>query len=112
MVSEAKVSPSPGSGDETHISSLVVQVKPASMTDVVRRIAAIEQTEVPIADPKGKLVICIETATLGEVADCIDVITKLPGVLGCTLVSHHVEDTAGLDELIDPYAHELKETTA
>ncbi|MGI9500914.1 MAG: chaperone NapD, partial [Geminicoccaceae bacterium] len=65
---------------------------------------AMNQAEVPIADPKGKLVVYLETATLQQVTNGIDVITTLPGVLGCTLVSHHVEDTAGLDEPLDARA--------
>ncbi len=108
MVSASKE----GSSDETHISSLVVQVKPASVTEVARRIGAINQAEVPIADPKGKLVVCLETATLHQVTNSIDVITTLPGVLGCTLVSHHVEDTAGLDEIVDAREKDRTETTA
>ena len=87
--------------NETHISSLVVQAKPASVPEVARLIGIMERAEVPIADPRGKLVVCLETATLGEVTNGIDLITTLPGVLDCTLVSHHVEDTAGLDELVD-----------
>ncbi len=108
MVSETKSD----SMDETHISSLVVQVKSASVTEVAGRIVAMDRAEVPIADAKGKLVVCLETATLGEVTNSINVITKLPGVLGCTLVSHHVENTAELDELVDTPTPATTETTA
>ena len=58
------------------------------------------------------MIVCLETATLGEVTNTIDIITKLPDVLSCTLVSHHVEDTAGLDEPLDAPAPEMTETTA
>lgn len=68
--------------------------------------------DVPIASPKGKLVVCLETTTLGEVTGSIDVITNMADVLGCALVSHHVEDTAGLDQPIDAPAREMTETTA
>lgn len=101
-----------GSADETHISSLVVQVMSASMPAVARRIGAMGQAEVPITDPRGKLIVCLETKTLGEVTNSIDIITKLSGVLGCTLVSHHVEDTAGLDEPADAPTPETTEITA
>ncbi len=102
---------SPGAADETHISSLVVQAKPASIPDVTRRISTMTGAEVPIASPKGKLVVYLETATLQHVTNSIDAITKLSGVLGCTLVSHHVEDSAGLDQPVDSPPSETTETT-
>ena len=111
MVSEPPDT-SPDSAEETHISSLVVQVSPAAVTEVAERISAFDQTDVPIADPRGKLIVCIETQTLSEVTNSIDIITTLPGVLGCTLVSHHVEDTAGLDEPVDAPTSETMETSA
>ena len=98
--------------DETHISSLVVQTKPEAVARLERQIGAMDQTEVPIASPQGKLIVCLETATLGEVTNSIDFITKMPDVLGCTLVSHHVEDTAGLDDPVEAPAHEPKEATS
>ncbi len=104
--------PNQTSSDETHISSLVVQATPASVPGLVQRIGAMDHAEVPIADPKGKLVVCLETATLGEVTTSIDIIATLPGVLGCTLVSHHVEDTAGLDEIVGARETDRTETTA
>ena len=68
--------------------------------------------EVPIMSPEGKLVVCIETRTLGEVTASIEKITKQPDVLSCTLVSHHVEDTAGLDRPVGAPTPDITETTA
>lgn len=99
------------SSEEKHISSLVVQVLAASVPEVARRIGSMEWTEVPIASPKGKLVVCLETTTMQQVTNNIDVINAMPGVLGCTLVSHHVEDTAGLDEPMDGDAQDRTEPT-
>ena len=104
--------PSPSSSGETHISSLVVQVKPASVPELTRRVGAMDRTEVAIADPSGKLVVCLETITLQQVTNSINIITTLPGVLGCTLVSHHVEDTARLDEPVSARERDRTETTA
>ncbi len=101
----------PTSAGETHISSLVVQAKPEAVDELERQIGAMERTDVPITSPEGKLVICLETSTLGEITDRIDTITKRPDVLGCTLVSHHVEDTASLDEPVDALPPETTETT-
>ncbi|MGI9490367.1 MAG: chaperone NapD [Geminicoccaceae bacterium] len=112
MVSEPISSSSPDAAEETHISSLVVQVKPVSVPEVARRVDAMDQAEVAIVDPKGKLIVCLETTTLGEVTNSINVITTLPGVLGCTLVSHHVEYTAGLDEPVNARERDRTETTA
>lgn len=97
--------------EETYISSLVVQVKPASVPEVARQIGAAPGTEVPIASAEGKLVVCLETTTLGKVTDTIDTITTMPDVLSCTLVSHHVENTAGLEEPVAMPASETAETT-
>lgn len=109
--SSDQVLPDPVLKDETHISSLVVQAKPEAVAGLAQRIGAMDQTEVPIASPRGKLVVCLETRVLSEVTNSIDIITNLPGVLGCTLVSHHVEDTAGLDEPVDAPTPEMTETT-
>ena len=107
MNSEADPSPL----DETHISSFVVQAKPEAVTDLTELIGAMDYVEVSMVSPDGKLIVYLETATSLQVTSNIDTITTLPGVLGCTLVSHHVEDTAGLDELVDTPPPETTETT-
>jgi periplasmic nitrate reductase NapD len=77
---------------ERHISSLLVHGRPAALAEIAAAIGEIPGAEVPIADPGGKMVVTLETATAGEVADALARISLLDGVLAAAMVFHHVDD--------------------
>jgi nitrate reductase NapD len=85
------------SSAEVHISSALVHVRPERMGEVARAIAAVEGTDLHFADA-GKIIVTLEAATSGGVADQLATIGRLPGVLAATLVYHEVTTPEALGE--------------
>ncbi|PJK28550.1 chaperone NapD [Minwuia thermotolerans] len=75
-----------------HIASLVVQCRPEKLGQVQTAIAAEPGTEIHAADPAGKLVVVVETATEGAITDLSFRLGHTDGVLSCNLVYHAVDD--------------------
>ena len=86
---------------DTHITSIVVHVRPEAVTEVVATINGMLEAEVHVASSEGKLVVSLETGTLHQVTERVDDINRLPGVVNALLVYHQVEDTARLNDEID-----------
>jgi periplasmic nitrate reductase NapD len=78
---------------EEHVTSLLVHARPAAIDSVREAILRLPGAEVPLADPSGKMVVIMETASQGEVADGLTRISLLDGVLSATLVYHFVDDS-------------------
>ena len=74
-----------------HISSLIVQVRPACAAAVRQ---AIEQHggEIAASDPCGKLIVVIETTDEAGVSGFADRLAVMDGVLSANLVYHLVDD--------------------
>lgn len=89
---------------ETHITSLVVQAQPSAVPRVAAAIDGLPDAEVHIADPRGKLVVSLETESLHQVTEQVDRIAALAGVVTATLVYHQIEDSETLDHPVDASA--------
>ena len=76
---------------EEHVTSLLVHARPTAMDSVRDAILLLPGAEVPIADPSGKMVVTMETASQAEVAEGLTRISLLDGVLSATLVYHFVD---------------------
>jgi nitrate reductase NapD len=70
------------------IASVLVQVRPERLDDVAVAIAALAGCEVHARDPKGKLVVVIETLSAGAVGSTLNTIALLPNVFSASLVFH------------------------
>ncbi len=77
---------------EVHISSLMVQARPADMTAIGAAIGDLEGAEVHGDGEQGKLVVTLETISEGEMLTHIEAINRLAGVLCVALIFHQVED--------------------
>ncbi len=86
---------------EVHISSIVIQVLPASANKVAEYVEGVDGAEVHMVSPEGKLVVTLETETQQEVAARIDTFNQLDGVINSVLIYHQVEDATSLDEVVD-----------
>ena len=73
------------------ISSMIVQTRPEQITDLKSRLATIDGAEVTAEDAKGKLIVVLEADTDRQLADTMQMIGEIPGVLGVNLVFHHSE---------------------
>lgn len=83
--------------DELHISSLVVQHRPEAFARLASTIQASQGMEIALRDG-GRCVVLCETDDQRHLMDCIDALHTVPGVLTVSLIYHHAEPRAGLDE--------------
>jgi periplasmic nitrate reductase NapD len=70
------------------IASVLVQARPDHLDEVAAAIAALAGCEVHARDPKGKLVVVIETSAAGAVGSTLNAIALLPHVFSAALVFH------------------------
>jgi nitrate reductase NapD len=75
-----------------HIAGLVVHTRPENIDRVRARLERISGVEVHACDPRGKLVVTLEAPSDSAIADWLNDIPELPGVIACSLVHSHSED--------------------
>ncbi len=75
---------------EWHIASLVVRCRPEGMPAIAAALGDLPGTEVRGARA-GRIVVVIEAADTGGIADRVAAIRELPGVLAADPVYHHAE---------------------
>ena len=85
------------SGAEIHSSSALVHVRPERTEEVAAQIAAQDGAELHLAEA-GKIIVTLEDATSGAIADQLADIGRLAGVLAATLVYHEVTTPEALGE--------------
>ena len=79
---------------DAEIASVLVQARPERLGDVEAAIAALPGCEVHARDPKGKLVVVIETASAGAIGSTLNQIALLPDVFSAALVFHAIDAAA------------------
>ena len=85
------------SAPEVHISSALVHVRPERTGELARRIAALDGADVHFAE-SGKIIVTLEAASSGAIAERLAEIGRLSGVLAATLVYHEVTTPEALGE--------------
>ncbi|WP_444679201.1 chaperone NapD [Halomonas sp. E19] len=90
--------------EQQHISSLIAQVKPEVVEAIVTQCKVLENVDVPVVDPLGKLVVLLEMPSQRRIVEFIDWLQERPGVLSVNLVYHHVESAEELDREIGEIA--------
>lgn len=83
---------------ETHITSLLVHVRPERMDEVRMRILA-AGAEIPIEDPAGKIVAVFETENENLITRFADCIAVAEGVIAANMVFHLIDDVDAEDAL-------------
>lgn len=84
-----------------HISSLLVQLQPERIETISERCGAFEQVEIHATDPRGKMVLVLETPGQQEIVAFIDWLQSEKGVLSVSLVYHHVESAQALEQEVE-----------
>ena len=74
-----------------HVAGVVVHTRPEHLERVRTGLARLSGAEVHAADPRGKLVVTLEAASDGIIADLLNSIPEIPGVIACTLAHQHSE---------------------
>lgn len=83
--------------DELHISSLVVQHRAEAFARLTATIEASDGMEIALRGDTRSVVLC-ETENQRRLMDCIDELHAVEGVLTVSLIYHHAEPRAELDE--------------
>lgn len=76
--------------ERPHVSSAVVSVRPERLRDVLRQIADMPDTEVPVWQ-QGRIVVVFEAVNSGDVADRLARIAEMQGVVAANMVFEHAE---------------------
>ena len=80
--------------ERSHISNLVVWVRPRLFSVTRAEISIIPNVEIMQSDNMAKLAIVLETKSQGQSTERLRAIETLPGVLNVSMISHYLEDTA------------------
>jgi nitrate reductase NapD len=83
-------------GTVCEIASILVQARPERLDAAARAIEALPGTQIYGRDPRGKLVVVIETGDVGSIGTTLNTISLMPDVLTAALVFH------GTDEITAP----------
>ena len=83
---------------DAEIASVLVQARPRRLAQVEAAIAALAGCEIHARDPKGKLVVVIETSNAGAVGSTLNTIALLPDVFSAALVFHAMDAAASGDK--------------
>ena len=78
----------PPSGE---IASILVQARPDRLAGVEAEIAAIEGCEIHGRDPRGKLVVVVDSPNAGSLGATLNTIVLLPNVYSASLVFHAID---------------------
>lgn len=81
---------------ESHISSLVVHVRPEQEAALRQQIEQIPEAEIHSPAGTAKLVVVLETADQHGITQHLEAIQAMPGVLAATLVYHQIEPVTDL----------------
>ncbi|MGF7174145.1 chaperone NapD [Azospirillum doebereinerae] len=80
-------------GNEHHLASLLLHVRPECRTAVRATVAAMPGVEIHI-EQQGKMVVTVEGPHEGWIADRMTSLHLLDGVLSAVMVFHHLETVA------------------
>ena len=78
--------------EAVHISSLLVSAKPESLEQVESHLRAIPIAEVAHVEPRGKIIVTLETADEAAIVQAMTDIQLIDGVVSAALVFHQVDD--------------------
>ena len=86
----AETAPAPPGASE--IASLVVHTRPEHLPDVRSAIEAMPCTAIAAEDPRGKLIVLVETGPGDRLGDTLTALSVAPKVISAVLVYHAVAD--------------------
>ena len=73
------------------IASILVQARPERLADVEAAIVTLEGCEIYGRDPKGKLVVVVDSPDAGSLGTTLNNIALLPDVYSASLVFHAID---------------------
>jgi nitrate reductase NapD len=76
---------------DAEIASVLVQARPERLAEVEAAILALAGCEIHGRDPRGKLVVVIETSDTGTIGSTLNKLALLPDVFSASLVFHAID---------------------
>ena len=76
---------------EAHIASLLVQARPDELAAVIEKIGRLPGAEVHDSTRRGKVLVTLESDSQGQIADGLNRIQNIRGVISAALVYHQVD---------------------
>ena len=76
---------------EAHISRLVVHCRPEKQDAISQAINKLQDTEVSLSDPSGKLVVLLEGEHEKDILNTIKQIEIMDGILSASMVFHQID---------------------
>jgi len=73
------------------IASILVQARPERLAEVEAAIVRLEGCEIYGRDPKGKLVVVVDTPDAGSLGTTLNTLALLPDVYSASLVFHALD---------------------
>lgn len=77
-----------------NISGLLVHARPGRAEALRTRLLDIPGLEIHAVTPEGRLIVTLENASDGDMADAFARVQAMPDVLSASLIYHHSEDPA------------------
>jgi nitrate reductase NapD len=75
-----------------NISGVLVHAYPEKVTSVSHKLDEMQGIEVHASTDEGKIVVTVEQADDGSLADTVLNLQDMPGVLSASMIYHHFED--------------------
>lgn len=79
-----------------HIAGMLIHARPEALEAASAALRSFGTAEIHATGIVGKLAAVIECSSEREIADCIEQVQALPGVIAISMTSHYIEDAAAL----------------
>lgn len=88
--------------DTLHISSVLVRAAPDQVPQVTAEIAKIPNSDIPLQDASGKIIVTLETPSESEIVDSLTKLQLIDGVASAALIYHQAESAQSASQPVDP----------
>lgn len=79
-----------------HIAGMLVHARPEALDAAIRTVRGFEGADVHETGIVGKFAVVLECTREREIAECIEQLQAVPGVISVSMTSHYIEDAADL----------------
>lgn len=79
-----------------HIAGMLIHAKPEALDSAAATVRGFAAADVLPTGVVGKLAVVMECAHERELADCVNQLQAISGVISVSITSHYIEDAAEL----------------
>lgn len=84
-----------------HISSLLIRANPADLDRVQAEILKLPNSEIPLSDASGKIIVTLETSSESEIVDSLTAVQLIDGVVSAAMIYHQADSTDAADQPLE-----------